>query len=325
MWTRQARLRLDASACSELLLSDGLPFTVGVAVLTYNAEKLLPQCLPPLLAMQPRPRILIVDSSSRDGTLKVASDFGVETIVIPQSDFNHGTTREFTRKALGTDIVVMMTHDAIATGTDMISNLTAPIQAGKAAVSYARQLPHDGADFFESFPREFNYPAVSELRCRQDIPRLGPQTFFCSNSCCAWLNSALDKVGGFERTLTSEDALTAAKLVHAGFGVAYRADALVKHSHSYTLKEEFKRYFDTGYVRSLNSHLLFAAGGDERRGVAMVKAMVAKLWRSAPWNIPYALLTFAAKLFGYRAGYYSHSFPLWLKRKLSSQPYFWKA
>jgi rhamnosyltransferase len=298
--------------------------SVGIVMLTYNAAKLLPTSLPPLLAMSPRCRVLVVDSSSNDGTAEIAAASGAEVMEIPQREFNHGTTREMARHAIGTDIVVMMTHDAIAVGTDMIRNLVAPIVNGDAAVSYARQLAHDGADFFESFPREFNYPAYSELRSSNDIKNLGPRTFFCSDSCCAWLNSALDSIGGFQRTLTAEDVEAAAKLIHAGFKIAYQADALVKHSHQYRLWEEFCRHFDTGYFRALQKDLIFASGGDSRRGTAFIFAMLSRLWRKSPKKIPYAIATIAAKFAGYHIGYHGRMLPTKLKEHLSSQPYYWR-
>src|SRR6202000_944607 len=116
--------------------------SVGVAMLTYNAAQVLLDSLPPLLAMESKPQILIIDSSSKDGTAEIARSFGVEVCVIPQHQFNHGATREIARKMLKTDIAVMMTHDAIAVGTDMIERLVAPIRNGEAVVAYARQIPH---------------------------------------------------------------------------------------------------------------------------------------------------------------------------------------
>ena len=299
--------------------------SVGVAVITYTARKLLPICLPPLLASPLRPRVLVMNSSSNDGTVELAREMGADTLVIPRNEFNHGTTREVARKALGTDVVVMITPDAIPIGPEMIGHLIAPIARGQAALSYARQLPHDGADFFEAFPREFNYPAVSELRTPADVPRLGAHTYFCSDSCAAWSNAALDAIGGFENTLSLEDAIAAAKLVRAGYSVAYCADAVVKHSHRYTLTQEFRRYFDTGYVRSLHRDLLLASGGDEKKGADFIRAMLGRLMTTRPWLIPYAVMTTLVKLLGYRAGFIGHHLPLALKRRLSGQDFYWKS
>lgn len=300
--------------------------TVGVAVITYKAVKQLPACLPPLLASPLKPRVLVVNSSSNDGTVELARQMGAETLVHPRHEFNHGGTREMARKALGTDIVVMITPDAIAQGPDMIEKLIRPLAEGRAAAAYARQLPHDGAGFFEAFAREYNYPAVSELRGIEDAPRYGSYTFFCSDSCAAWSNSALDAVGGFDATLSLEDTIAVAKLLHAGHKVAYVADALVKHSHFYPPAAEFRHYFDVGYVRSKYRDLLFIRGGDEARGRKFFATTVRRLMKVNKGLIPYAFLLTGAKYLGYKAGYYCYgrSLPVWLMSRLSSQDYYWQ-
>jgi rhamnosyltransferase len=251
---------------------------------------------------------------------------GAETLVVPRAEFNHGATREYARKTLGTDIVVMITPDAIASGPEMIGQLVRPlVDDARIAVSYARQLPHDGADFFERFPREFNYPAQSEVRSAADISRLGPMVFFCSDSCAAWSNRVLDEIGGFQATLTAEDSIAAAKAIYGGYKVAYIAEALVKHSHSYSLTQEFKRHFDTGLVRRSHRDLFFREAGDEKRGARYFRAMVKQLMQSQPADVPYAIAQSAAKFLGYKAGNYARWLPHALKRTLSSQDYYWSS
>ena len=71
--------------------------------------------------------MLVVNSSSRDGTVELAQEMGAETLVVARRDFNHGTTRELARKVLGTDIAVMITPDAIASGPEMLSALVRPL------------------------------------------------------------------------------------------------------------------------------------------------------------------------------------------------------
>ncbi len=51
---------------------------------------------------------------------------GAETLVIPRHQFNHGATREFARKYLGTDIVVFMTPDAYPADDRLLDELIAP-------------------------------------------------------------------------------------------------------------------------------------------------------------------------------------------------------
>jgi rhamnosyltransferase len=271
-----------------------------------------------------KPHILVVNSSSNDGTVELAGELGAETLVIPRASFNHGSTRELARKHLGTDVVVMMTPDAYMVDEKALEKLVAPILEGKASASYARQIAHHGADFFESFPREFNYPAEGHVRSIEDLGRYGVYTYFCSNSCAAYSNKALDEVGGFERLLLGEDTVAVAKLLKKGHKIAYAADALVHHSHRYSLAEEFRRSFDTGLARSGYAGFIDSPGGDSGRGMEYVKAMNKDLLKKAPHKIPYGLCHVLSKWVGYKIGTLSVNAPLWFKRTLSSQDFFWK-
>ena len=299
--------------------------TVGVVFITHNAKHHLPHCLPPVLNSPLKPKVLVVNSSSQDGTVELAEEYGVDVAVIPRREFNHGATRELARKMIGTEIVVMMTPDAYPESEEFLEPLVKPLQKGIAGVAYARQLPHLGADFFEAFPRYFNYPDADQLRGLDDVGKYGAFTFFCSDSCAAWLNSALDEVGGFCPVLTGEDTIAAAQLLLAGYKIAYAADSRVRHSHRYTLRQEFQRYFDTGYAREGRKRLFFQQGGDERHGAVFMKQMLRKLAREKPMLLPYAMLQAITKYTGYRLGRMGHHIPLPLVRRLSSQDYYWRS
>ena len=297
--------------------------TVGVAIITHNSVHHLPHCLPPLLAHHATPRILVVNSSSSDGTAHLASELGAETLIVPRATFNHGTTREQARRHLATDIVVMLTPDAYLTGPQALDTLTAPIVDGSAAVAYARQLPRQGAGIVESFDRSFNYPAESAVRTLDHLEEQGTFTFFCSNSCAAWSNSALDTIGGFSPVLIGEDTLATAKLLKSGHAIAYVADACVYHSHSHTIKEQFQRAFDTGLSRQAYHRYLAAPRGDSCRGLAYTRALLYHLAKRRPHLLPYALIQTAAKLSGYQLGKRAATAPLWWKKLCSSQDFYW--
>lgn len=296
--------------------------TVGVAVITHTARHHLPHCLPPLLASPLRPRVLVVNSSSGDGTVELAQQLGAETLVIPRESFNHGTTRELARRHLNTDIVGMLTPDAYLCDEHALQKLMEPIFSGQASAAYARQVPHHGADVFEAFPREFNYPAESHIRGIEDLPRYGAYTFFCSDSCAAYDNQALEAIGGFQEVLLGEDTVAVAKLLRNGHKIAYVAEAVARHSHRYTLRQEFCRSFDTGLARQGYAGLL-AGGSDQRRGWEYVQALVKRVSQERVSLLPYALAQVCAKWLGYKIGVNSVHAPLWWKRALSSQDFYW--
>lgn len=298
--------------------------TIGCAFITHCAKHHLPHCLPPFLQSPLKPRVLVVNSSSNDGTVEMAHSLGAETLVIPRAEFNHGTTRERARQHLGTDIVVMLTPDAYAVNTSVLETLVGPLLSGQASVAYARQIAHHGADFFESFPREYNYPDQSHIRSLADLNQYGVYTFFCSDSCAAYVNSALNEVGGFPRLLLGEDTVAVAKLLRKGHCIAYVAEAVVRHSHRYSLMQEFKRSFDTGLARRGYAGLLAGGGSDAKRGMGYFKEMSRRLSKEKPSMLPYALAHVCAKWLGYQIGKRSLKAPLWFKKALSTQDFFWK-
>lgn len=297
--------------------------SIGIVIPTFNAAKHLPHCLPPLLQSPLKPRVLVIDSSSTDNTVAIAQSMGAETMIIPQKEFNHGATREKGRKHLDTSIVIMLTQDAYATSPDMIETLIAPLVTEQASIAYARQLPHKDAGFFAAFAREFNYPNLSHIRSLNDLVTYGAYTFFCSNSCAAYLNSALDEVEGFPPVLFGEDSVVTAKLLHRKHRIAYVAEAQVHHSHDYTLKQEFCRHFDMGMARQMHRQLLSTHQSENQRGKDYVKALLKELWQHSPSLIPYACLQTLMKWGGYRLGSASVNGPTAWKKFFSSQKNYW--
>jgi len=296
--------------------------SVGVAIITHNAKHHLKRCLPPYLNSPLHPRVLVVNTST-DGTVEAAEAMGAETLRIPRGLFNHGATREAARRHLGTDIVVMVTPDAYAKA-DTLEALVKPLLEGEASVAYARQLPHEGAGVFEAFAREFNYPSESHIRTLKDVDKYGVYTFFCSNSCAAYKNDALDLIGGFPSLLLGEDTVAVAKLLKMDHAIAYVAEAEIYHSHGYTIKQEFQRCFDIGLARKSYSHLLEVAGKDHARGAAYTKSLAARLLATAPHLLPYAALQTVVKWVGYAMGQRSTNAPKWLKKACSSQDFYWE-
>lgn len=297
---------------------------IGVVIVTHRARDLLAGCIGPLRSSPLRPRILVVNSSSGDGTVERARELGAETRVIPRQSFNHGRTRELARQQLGTAIVVMLTPDAHPTDPGFLARLTAPLRAGAASVAYGRQLARLDADPIEAFNRAFNYPPASNLRSLADWQRYGAYTHFCSNSCAAWSSAALDEIGGFPATLVSEETIAAAALLERGHRIAYVAEATVRHSHASGLVADFRRQYDTGYARRAHRHLLLAREPDEARGLVYTRRLLTHLAAEAPGLLPYALVHTAARYVGYRLGMAGARLPRRVNALLSSQDYYWQ-
>lgn len=299
---------------------------VSVIVPTLNAasgwarfvEALKTQGVPPS-------RVLIVDSSSDDATAELARREGFCLLEIERSAFNHGGTRQRAADLESdAEIVVFLTQDAILATPRSLQNLLSTFDDASVEAAFGRQLPHPGAGPMESHARLFNYPEQSGVRTLSDRESLGFKAIFISNSFAAYRCSALRAVGGFPaNTIFGEDTVVAARLLLAGGKIAYAADALIYHSHSYTWAQQFRRYFDIGVLHTREAWLLKEFGQAGSEGKRFVRSELRYLWPRHATLIPSALLHTGAKFAGYRLGRIEARLKPRLKRRLSMHSSYW--
>jgi rhamnosyltransferase len=111
-----------------------------IIIPTRNAAEYLPVSLPILTSVVAPEQILIIDSASRDRTLEIAREFGVQVHSIDQSKFNHGDTRNLGRQ-LGcaeTDVLIYMTQDAIPVDGSFLTELLKPFEDENVGMVYGR-------------------------------------------------------------------------------------------------------------------------------------------------------------------------------------------
>ncbi len=298
----------------------------GIIIPTLNGGDIWHRCVSALRDQTNHPvRVIVVDSGSTDNSDKVALAAGFEVQRIAKEAFDHGGTRQMIAEQLrDLDILIFLTQDAVLTSPDCLNRLLAPFADPKVAISYGRQLPRPGSGAIEAHARLFNYPPQPQKRTLTDKNRLGIKAAFTSNSFAAYRTSAFMAVGGFpSKLILGEDMVVAARMLQAGWAVAYAADALVYHSHKYTITQEFKRYFDIGVMHQDQVWILRDFGKPEGEGGRFVRSEIAYLRRHAPWLLPSAFIRTLAKYLGYKLGQRSLSLPLSIKRKLSMHRGFW--
>jgi rhamnosyltransferase len=255
----------------------------------------------------------------------LATAAGFRLHIIARSEFNHGGTRQLALKLLpDAEILVFLTQD-VEVKPDAISRLLEAFTDQMVAAAYGRQLPRLNATQIEAHGRLYNYPAQSGLRTLASREQFGFKAIFISNAFAAYRRDALIAVGGFPcNVIFGEDTIAAARLLLAGWKIAYAADAEVYHSHSYTWMQEFRRYFDIGVLHAKESWLLDEFGGAAGEGSRFVRSEFKYLWPSSKSFIPSALVRTALKLVGYRLGRLERKLsPEW-KRRLSMNSGFWK-
>lgn len=298
---------------------------IACIVPTYNGRKDLARLLDSLAGQTAEFDTFIVDSSSKDGTLELARERVSNVTVIPSAEFNHGGTRQLMiDKNPGYDIYVYLTQDACLAEKAAIEQLLKPFSDPRVGAVCGRQLPHLDATPLAQHARLFNYPDGIQVKVMADAPSLGIKTAFMSNSFAAYRSAALKAAGGFPgHVIFAEDMYLTAKMLMQGWKVAYAGDAQCRHSHNYSLMEEFKRYFDMGVFHAREPWIRENFGGAGGEGLRYVKSELSFLGLGRFYLWPSAIVRNSVKLAGYKLGQQDARLPISLKRKLGMYRRYW--
>lgn len=301
-------------------------YKVDVIIPTYKPDADLRKLLVRLKKQSyPIHKIIVINTEEKYWNTQVEKDIPhLQVYHITKEEFDHGGTRNLGASCSEADILVYMTQDAIPQNVKMIEELLKPFVAPEVKASYARQNPKKGCSVIEQYTRGFNYPDKSDVKDRSDLPELGIKTYFCSNVCAAYDRKTFEELGRFQTpSIFNEDMIYAAKLVQAGYAIAYAAGAKVLHSHNYTNKQQFRRNFDLA-VSQADHPEIFEEVPSEGEGIRMVKKTAAYLCSiKKPWLVFPLLITSASKYAGYFMGKrYQKLSRKWIER-FTMNPDYW--
>lgn len=294
--------------------------TFNGGILWKNVAKAIREYSPQDILVQ------VIDSGSTDKTVDYAKDQGFELISINSKDFNHGATRNLAVDLHKDkyDIVIFLTQDALPTPF-FVEKIIKAFDDPMVSCAYGRQLPHSDANPIAKHARLFNYTNNSYTSSIRDVPSMGLKTVFISNSFAAYRITSFEKIGGFpSNTILSEDMYFAAKSVLNGYKVAYIAEAMVRHSHNYSLTEEFKRYFDIGVFHADQPWIRNDFGGAGGEGKRFLISEFLYLIKSNPLYLFRACALNALKITGYKLGQSYNKLPPSIVKKLSMHKRYWK-
>lgn len=289
---------------------------LSLIIPTFNAEPYLDRLLSSLSAQSVKnSEILIVDSESTDRTRDILKARGVRFYSVPKASFDHGGTRSWAaRKAKG-DILIFLTQDALPADPYSLKRIVQPFREDPdIGAVYGRQVAYPGASPFAAHSRSFIYPGRSFTRVLADRDRYKIKTAFLSNAFTAYRRTALRETGYFKDNLIStEDTYAGAKMLLAGWKLAYAASAVVYHSHNYTVRQEFSRYFDIGVFHRTENWILREFGKANDEGLRYVLSEFRHLMKGKYYlKLPEFFLRNMLKYAGYRLGYNYRLLPRWL-------------
>lgn len=236
--------------------------------------------------------IVILDSSSTDGTRSVAERHGAEVHVIARSQFGHGRARNRLMELAGGERVAFLTQDAVPADREWLARLTEP----------------DAELTFGPYAAPPDAPASLRREYAELFASAPPATWISSANLC--LSRAAWERTPFRDVPYAEDQ----QLLRDLGGGVYVAGAAVVHGHDYGPVERLRRYFDE--FRALHEVHGFTAPASPRILAGTVRAEVRRdrAYGSATWP---AVQWHTARVLGAALGTRAHRLPPAARRALS--------
>lgn len=223
----------------------------------YNAEK---DILPLFESLKKQKGVDIenfrfVLTESKDKTEEILNENKIEYTKVSKAEFSHSKTREDEAMKSNADVLVFITQDIVIERDDWLLNLVAPIESGECEASFSRQISK--YNNIEKYTREKNYPEKSYVNSKELVAEKGLRAFFFSDASSAIKTEVFKKLNGYDgkRLPINEDMYIAYKLIMNGYKIKYASNSEVFHSHKFTLKEIYDRYYLTGLFMAENAYL----------------------------------------------------------------------
>ncbi|MEM7766693.1 MAG: glycosyltransferase family 2 protein [Pseudomonadota bacterium] len=178
--------------------------------------------------------IILVDSGSTDQTIPIALRHGARVVHINKSEFTFGRSLNRGCAAASGDHLVFISAHCVPDTDQWLKQLIAPLQDGRAAYTYGRQVGHACSKFSETRLFAKYFPEFD--RCPQE-------GFFCNNANSAIRADVWRKYRFDEECTGLEDMVLAKRLVADGLKIGYVASAPVVHIHEETLSQTRNRYY----------------------------------------------------------------------------------
>jgi rhamnosyltransferase len=230
---------------------------VSVVIPTRNGGDRFRSVLETVLAQESSRgfEVVVVDSSSDDGTPEVlermaAKDSRLTVHAIALEDFGHGKTRNFAIERTSGQYIAMLTQDAMPASDRWLDTLVEGLcNSDDMAGVVGRQIPYADAPLCS---RRELYDHFERLKASADVIRIDdPDRYAEDESLRQVLHFFSDNNAALKRSVWEEipypdvpfgeDQLWAESVIKAGYAKAYRHDAVVYHSHAYSVREMYLR------------------------------------------------------------------------------------
>jgi glycosyltransferase involved in cell wall biosynthesis len=196
---------------------------ISIIIRTKNEERWLRQCLTAIGLQHYRPlEVVVVDNASKDGTVKIAEEFGCRIIYIDDNDFSFGRALNRGIKAAHGELVVMLSGHCIPVNEKWLTCLTTGLLDEKVVGVYGRQEPLPDSDPFDKRDLWTTFGLERRIQSKD---------FFFHNANSLIRRSTWEEISFDEDISGVEDRDWAKKVLARGYNIVYEPSARVYHYH----------------------------------------------------------------------------------------------
>ena len=177
--------------------------------------------------------IVVVDSGSTDGTLRIAKQYPVKTVEIQPEEFSFGRSLNAGCAAATGEFILIASAHVFPIYTDWVEKILGDFENPMVGLTYGKQIGGKKTHFSEHQIFAKWFPEKSNPI--QEHP-------FCNNANCAIRRAIWGQQQYDEDLLGLEDIDWARRIMRKGYKIAYNADAVVAHIHNEKSIQTFNRY-----------------------------------------------------------------------------------
>ena len=198
--------------------------------------------------------IMVVDSGSSDNTIEIIGEFagrGVRLHQIPNSEFQHGRTRNLAISLTSAEFVAVLTQDATPANSCWLANLIKAFdKSDQVAGVFGRHHTYPEATEFVRQGQDGHFRYFDGLPdvAQWDITPMGMEWGSLQHQ--QWMHYYSDNNSAMRRCVWEkipypeipwgEDQVWAWEIIKQGYQKAYANDAIVIHSHNLSESEQAK-------------------------------------------------------------------------------------
>jgi rhamnosyltransferase len=223
---------------------------ISIVIPVKNGGETIKECLQGIFnqTLADQLEVIVIDSGSEDNTLEILKEFPVRLKQIPQTQFNHGATRNLGVQIANGKYIVMTVQDSMAADNlwlaKMIKHFDDPEVAG---VCGQQIVPHDRDKNPHEWFRPVNSPTtkIYQFKNISEFDSLTPKK---KRWVCGWddVNACyraeiLKHILPFNEVVFGEDLDWANRAYKHGYKLVFDTHSRVYHYHHNSYERHYER------------------------------------------------------------------------------------